>query len=136
MKRELLGLYSKIKENRVLITGSPQFDFHFKKGYYLSREELCGKIGIDPSRPYILYTAGMDRDFPEEYRHVQAIIKIIDSMEKQIKPQLVVRLYIKGISKEMKTLYDRKSDNVVFPPILWDEKWFTPKYEDLAIYTS
>jgi hypothetical protein len=36
----------------------------------------------------------------------------------------------------MKALSQKRIPNVVFPPILWEEKWFTPQYDDLAIYTS
>jgi hypothetical protein len=36
----------------------------------------------------------------------------------------------------MKALAARKQTDVVFPPVLWEEKWLTPMYEDLAIYSS
>jgi hypothetical protein len=36
----------------------------------------------------------------------------------------------------MRALSRKKIVDVIFPPVLWDEKWFTPMYEDLEIYTS
>jgi hypothetical protein len=78
----------------------------------------------------------MDRDFPEEVRHVRAIIDILNDLDLQTKPQLVVRTYIKGTSTAMKDLASEDHPGVVFPPILWEEKWLTPQYDDLALYSS
>jgi hypothetical protein len=136
MKRQLLGIYRQIRAEQVFVTGTPQFDFHFKPEFLLSRDELCRRIGLDPSRPFILYTTGVDQHFPEEHRTVQLVIDLLRKIPVQPKPQLVVRTYVKGTSPEMKALAARKIPDVVFPPVMWEEKWFTPMYEDLEIYSS
>ena len=136
MRDELLRLYPDLAPERVHITGTPQFDFHFRPAFCLPREELCARLGLDPARPFVLYTTGMDRDFPEEVRHVRAIIRILDQAQGPRKTQLVVRVYVKGTSPEMMALSHERIPNVIFPPILWEEKWFTPHYDDLAIYSS
>lgn len=136
MRKDLLRLYRKVTPDRVFVTGTPQFDFHFKDEYHLSREELCRRIGIDPKRPFILYTTGVDKHFPEEHRHVESVIRLLGEIEPETRPQLVVRTYVKGTSSEMLALAGREHPDVVFPPVLWEEKWYTPQYEDLAIYTS
>ncbi len=137
MHERLRSIYPFISAERIFITGTPQFDFHHKQDFWLTREALCQKIGLDPRRPFILYTTGMDLDFPEEYRTVEFIADTLEKIGIFPKPQLVVRTYIKGTSHEMKALAQRHLPDVIFPPLLWDEKWlFTPLYEDLAVYTS
>jgi hypothetical protein len=136
MRDELLRLYPSIVPERIHITGTPQFDYHFLPTFCLPREELYSRLGLDPSRPFILYTTGMDRDFPEEVRHVRTTIGILNEIDSPHRPQLVVRTYIKGTSPEMKALAAENLPGVVFPPILWDEKWLTPHYDDLALYSS
>lgn len=136
MRDRLLSIYPSIRPENVFVTGTPQFDFHFKPEFWLERPELCKRIGIDPQRPFVLYTAGIDCHFPEEYRTVEFIAKLLREIEIAPKPQLVVRTYVKGTSPEMKALAKRGLPDVVFPPVLWEEKWFTPMYEDLAVYTS
>ena len=136
MKRQLLGIYPKIRENQVFVTGTPQFDFHFKPEFLLTREELCRRIGIDPARPFVLYTTGVDRHFPEEHRHVRSVIRLLKDLDLHPKPQLVVRTYVKGTSPEMKAIAQENHPDVVFPPVAWDARWYTPAYEDLAVYTS
>ena len=67
---------------------------------------------------------------------MRTIIGILDQVEGPRKPQLVVRVYVKGTSPEMMALSHEHIPDVIFPPILWEEKWFTPHYDDLAIYSS
>jgi len=134
IKNDFLRIYPNIEPDRVHITGTPQFDFHFRDSYWLSREELAKRVGFDPKRPFVLYTTGIDRHFPEEHRTVQLVIDLLRKMPQ--KPQLVVRNYIKGISNEMRALTKSGHDNVYFPPMEWDEKWFIPTQEDQRILTS
>lgn len=136
MQDELLRLYPQIDSERVYITGTPQFDYHFLPEFCLPRKELYARLSLDPARPFVLYTTGMDRDFPEEVRHVRAIIALLAEYPAARRPQLVVRAYIKGTSPEMRALSAENLPGVVFPPILWEEKWFTPHEQDLTIYTS
>lgn len=136
MKQQLLSIYPRLDPDRVYVTGTPQFDFHFKPEYHLSREELAQKIGIDPARPFIFYTTGIDKHFPEEHRHVEFIANFLQEADLNPRPQLVVRTYVKGTSREMKALATRQLPDVIFPTVQWDEKWFIPAYEDLAIYSS
>ncbi|MBN1304035.1 MAG: hypothetical protein JXA13_06335 [Anaerolineales bacterium] len=136
MREQLLRLYPGVQSNQVHITGTPQFDYHFKPEFCLSRQELCDQLGLDSSRPFILYTTGMAHDFPEEVYHVETVINILEEYPRSERPQLVVRTYIKGNSPEMEALAKKGIPDVVFPPVLWDEKWFTPRPDDLSIYSS
>ncbi len=136
MRNQLLTIYPRIRPEHVFVTGTPQFDFHFKPEFWLEKEELCRRIGADPQRPFVFYTCGIDRHFPEEHRHVESIASLLQEVDLSPRPQLVVRAYVKGTSPEMRALANRNLPGVVFPPVLWEEHWFTPMYEDLAIYTS
>jgi hypothetical protein len=134
MRRQLLEIYPRIPENRVHATGTPQFDYHFKPEFRLPREELCRRIGVDPGRPFVLYTTGIDNHFFDEHLHVERVAKLLAGTPQ--KPQLVVRTYVKGTSAEMKALARRGLPDVAFPPVGWHERWHTPHYDDLAVYTS
>lgn len=136
MRRELLELYPEVGADHVFAGGTPQFDFHDKPDFELTREELCRQIGIDPGRPYILYTTGIANHFFEEHRHVEMVAEILSELDLPVRPQLVVRTYAKGTSPEMKALARRGLPETVFPAVAWDERFQTPRYEDLAIYSS
>ncbi|RIK53760.1 MAG: hypothetical protein DCC59_06105 [Chloroflexi bacterium] len=136
MKSLLLQQYPYLDPSQVVVTGTPQFDFHFKPEYKLSRAELCRRLGIDPARPFVLYTTGMDTDFLDEHKFIEAVIHILQEIALPLRPQLVVRTYIKGTSPEIQALASQKIPDVVFPPILWDRQWVMPLREDLALYSS
>ncbi len=136
MRRDLLRIYPHVTPDRVIVTGTPQFDFHFKPEFALDREDLCQRVGADPERPIVLYTAGMDTHFPEEHRTVEAVARIVQRLPMRPKPQLLVRTYIKGTSAEMESLAARKLEDVVFPQVLWTKRWLTPLYDDLAVYAG
>jgi glycosyltransferase involved in cell wall biosynthesis len=138
IKKKFLDIYPDVAPERVTVTGTPQFDFHFDPRFHLTREELCRRVGLNPSRPFILYTTGMDPDFAEEYRTVRAVIDFLQTLDETTRPQLLVRTYIKGNSKEMVALAEemRGHPDVIFPPILWDKQWVMPLEEDLYIYTN
>jgi len=65
---------------------------------------------------------------------VAFVADVIRRMKAYPKPQLVVRTYKKGTSEEMKRLAASPLPDVVFPEVLWEERWQTPLYEDLSIY--
>ena len=139
MAQQLFALYyPEISTQKIHITGTPQFDFHFNPKFQWKKEKLYNEIGLDIHRPYILYTTGMASDFQDEHRILNEIIKYLKEMEKSQRPQMVVRTYIKGTSKEMLKIansYKNDSD-IFFPPVLWDPVWIMPMSQDLYIYSN
>ncbi len=136
MKRQLLDLYPGIPEKTIHVTGTPQFDFHFDPQYILPRQELCALLGIDPARPFILWTTGVTFHFREEEKHIETVIGMLGKLGVKDVPQLVVRVYVKGLGEEMRAFSRRSFPDVVFPAAGWDERWATPRYDDLEMYTS
>ena len=74
--------------------------------------------------------------FQREHRHVELVIRLLETLDLPTKPQLVVRTNIKDTSPEMRELADRCPPDVVFPEVAWDERWHTPLFEDLTTYTN
>jgi hypothetical protein len=138
LKKQFLNFYPEVASTRVIVTGTPQLDFHFDPRFHLSREQLAQRVGLNPSRPFILYTTGRDVDFPDEHKIVMEVIRFVKALEMIPRPQLLVRTYIKGNSPEMVALAEEmKNDpDVVFPTILWDKQWLMPLHEDLYIYSN
>jgi hypothetical protein len=134
MKRQLTSIYRKVKPEQVHVTGTPQFDPHFDPALKLSREDLCRRIGVDPAHPFILWTTGIDNHYFDEHLHIEAVIPMLAELPGH--PQLVVRTYVKGTSRELKMLAARNLPDVVFPEVLWDAEHQTPRPEDLVIYTN
>ena len=135
IRRQLLDIYREIHPEQVLVTGTPQFDFHFNPKFYWSREEFCRRVGADPSRPVVLYSTGMANHIAGEPRLVEDLADRLRAMTDLGSPQLLVRIYAKGPQGIFDELKRRRPD-ILFPEILWEPAWLTPKIEDLHMLTN
>ncbi|QQS42012.1 MAG: hypothetical protein IPM63_03440 [Acidobacteriota bacterium] len=127
LKQQLLEMYPWVNENHVFVTGTPQFDFHFRSEFYLDRDEYCRQIGANPCRPLVFYATGMANHMPGEPEIVEQIADILKTMAAN--PQLVVRVYAKDRTGRFDDLKNRRND-ILFPEVAWEPAWFTPKAED------
>jgi hypothetical protein len=131
----LLEIYGSIKPDQVIVTGTPQFDFHFKPDFYWTREEFCSRVGADPSRPIVLYSTGMANHMPGEPRVVEGVADILKQMPELGPPQLLVRVYPKDRTGRFDDLKRRRAD-ILFPETPWEASWLTPKIEDIYLLTN
>ena len=129
LKDQLLEMYKWIKPDNVFVTGTPQFDFHFRSEFYLSREDYCRHIGADPRRPIVFYATGMPNHMPGEPEIVERIANGLTEYPPHLRPQLLVRVYPKDRSGRFEEMEKRRSD-ILFPKVAWEAAWLTPKYED------
>lgn len=129
LKKQLLEMYEWIHPERVFVTGTPQFDFHFRPEFYKSREEFCAEIGADPARPIVLYSTGMANHMPGEPEIVEQIADLLKDVSGDPAPQLLVRVYPKDLTGRFDQLKKRRKD-ILFPEIAWEAAWLTPKFED------
>jgi hypothetical protein len=135
LRDQLLNIYRFIKPEQVVVTGTPQFDYHFRPEFFWSREQFCDYVGADPARPIVLYTTGMANPMFGEPRIVEGIADVIRDMDGPVRPQLLVRVYPKDQTGRFEELKRRRPD-VLFPPVPWEPSWLTPKYEDLFVLTN
>jgi hypothetical protein len=69
-RREAIELHG-VPADRVIVTGAPRFDEFFQMRPSTSREAFCARIGLDPSRPLILYTCSSNFVAPREVEFVR-----------------------------------------------------------------
>ena len=129
LKSQLLEMYDWINPENVFVTGTPQFDFHFRPSFYQSREDFCSRNGADPSRPIVFYSTGMANHMPGEPEIVEAIADILKEYQGESRPQLLVRIYPKDLTGRFNEIKSRRRD-ILFPSIDWEPEWLTPKFED------
>ncbi len=129
LKKQLLEMYRQIHPDRVFVTGTPQFDFHFRPEYYQTREEFYAANGADLRRPLVLYTTGMANHMPNEPELVEEIADILSAVGGENPPQLLVRVYPKDLTGRFEKLKMRRPD-ILFQKTDWETAWLTPKFED------
>ena len=136
MKAELIKYYS-ISPDRVIITGTPQFDFHRNPKYYLTENDVKAKLGID-TRPYILYCANHHKLTPYEPELLKTIIDLFSNDEYLKDFIFVVRLHPMDDYSRWDNLFARHGN--IRKNIPWEHKelqpvfWGEPTLEDLILY--
>ncbi len=136
IRQQLLGIYPSIRPEQVFVTGTPQFDFHFRPELYWSREEFCARVGADPSRPIVLYSTGMDNHMPGEPLIIEDINRMLKEMTAFGSPQLLVRLYPKDRTPHRFDEVRQRNPDILFPEIPWNTNFYTPKFEDAPLLTN
>jgi len=129
LKKQLLEMYEWISPAQVFVTGTPQFDFHFREEFYISREDFCASIGANPAKPLVIYTTGMPNHMPDEPVIVEQIADVLKEFDETLRPQMLVRVYPKDLSGRFDELKRRRTD-ILFPTVEWEAAWLTPTYED------
>ncbi|MEQ1761678.1 MAG: hypothetical protein ABL984_00900 [Pyrinomonadaceae bacterium] len=127
LKRQLLEMYHLIRPEQVIVTGTPQFDFHFRPEFHQSREEFCRSAGADPEVPIVFYSTGMANHMPDEPRLVEQIADMLKDLSGA--PQLLVRVYPKDLTGRFDELKSSRSD-ILFQKTEWDPSWLTPRFND------
>ena len=83
-RREAVDLHG-VPDDRVVVTGAPRFDEFFALRPSTSREEFCARVGLDPSRPLVLYTCSSNFVAPRE---VEFVRRWIDELRASGEPSL------------------------------------------------
>lgn len=135
IRDQLLDIYSEIRPDQVFVTGTPQFDFHFRPEFYWTREEFCAHVGADPDRPIVLYSTGMANHILGEANVVEGLAVMLREMREFGPPQLLVREYAKGPRGTLDDL-KRSCPDILIPEIPWQHEWLTPKPEDNYLLTN
>lgn len=74
-KSELMRIDQSLTQDKITITGPPQFDFYFKDRFVMNEREWRNIKGIPLNRPIILYGANAKCWIPNE----QILVKYIDN---------------------------------------------------------
>ncbi len=135
LKTDLLRIYPEIAPQQVHVTGTPQFDFHFRPEFEWSRDEFCARVGADPSRPIVLYSTGMANHVIGEPWVAERIADLLLEMKESGPPQLLVRILPKGPQGHFDDLKRRRQD-ILFPEVKWERSWLTPTLDDVFLLTN
>ncbi len=131
---DLSRIYPRTSPAQIHVTGTPQFDQHFWPEFEWTREKLCELVGLDPYRPYVLYTTGMPNHMPGEPEFVE---RLADDLDREVGDdiQVLVRVYAKDTTGRFDELAHRRPD-IVFSPVLWEQRGRTPLREDGPLWSN
>jgi len=82
------------ESDQIDVIGAPAFDAYFGQDSVWSREELCGRLGLNPKRPILLFaTLGQMNLFMDETSTFETTMKAVRDGRIAGSPQVVLRLH-------------------------------------------
>ncbi|TAD86472.1 MAG: hypothetical protein EAY75_08220 [Bacteroidetes bacterium] len=133
IKNQLLDIYPNIANQQVLVTGTPQFTFHFDARKYSPREDFLAKLGLLPQEKYVLYSVGLSHNIPFEDVVAERIADMLPAIDPSLR--LVIRTYAKDPTKSFEVLAARRPD-IIIPPVTWIPQFQTPSEDDQVLFTN
>ncbi len=111
LKKELLEFYPVSRSVPVYVTGAPQFDLFLREDLYISREEFCGRYGLNPSLPIVLYALGSPNFIKEHPGAVEMAKRVVAGELGEV--QLLVRPHPAHSNIEMTQMFAPYAPRVV-----------------------
>jgi hypothetical protein len=139
MRKDLKHHLPSLPEDRIIETGSPQFDFHRRSDLEWSREEFNRRIGAGSGRALITWGANVEWLFPDEPDVVAGLWKAIRDGAIPGRPQLLVRVHPHDVADRFEAIRQECPGLLVQHPCshlngqYW---WFTPDVEELALLSN
>lgn len=90
MKDELLLLYPEISSEKVIIVGTPQFEFYFKDEFKVSKESFFAKHDLDLNKKTVCFSSN-DASSPYEADYLNDVCEQIASIPDADRPQILLR---------------------------------------------
>ena len=92
-EKELKDFHKQIENYQIMISGTPQFDYHKNESLIINRENFCSSINFNPNRKIILYSGVTISLMPYEDMLIEDFILSLRNNEVEFNPQLIVRLH-------------------------------------------
>lgn len=105
MKEQAVAIHGLAPE-RVSVTGAPQHDLYARERGFKEREEFFHGLGLDASRPVIVYTTGTEGTIPRE---PEVVARLWDALHAALgdEAQLLVRVHQLDAVERYATLQGR-----------------------------
>lgn len=91
MKEEMQLYYPEIKTEKVLVTGTPQFEFYLQKERVLSQEVFAEKYNLDISKKWICFSGDDVKTSPYDPQYLEDLAIAVNQIEEDKRPQILFR---------------------------------------------
>lgn len=104
MRDELSYYYPEIKEEQIVITGTPQFDFYKKEESLQSRAEFAKEFGLDPSKKWVCFSGCDVKTSPHDAAYLR---DVAEALKNESDIQLIFRqVPVEGVERYQEVLND------------------------------
>ncbi len=143
MKEEMQLYYPEIDPSKVVVTGTPQFEFYTQKNRIVSRENFAKNNKLNPNKKWICFSGDDAKTSPYDPMYLEDLAKSISKMNEVDKPLIIFRRCPVDYSNRYNTILNKYNDIIIAINPLWNipkegQNWgyVFPKYEDINLQVN
>lgn len=142
MKNELLKYYPHVKEEQVIVTGTPQFENHFNSDFKIEKKEFYNKYNLDLDKKYLCFSGDDITTSPNDPIYLKDTAEAIRRLnQKGHNLGVIFRACPTDFSSRYDAVLEQYSDIITPIKPLWkkiSDGWHTilPTKEDLVLQTN
>lgn len=141
MKRELEQFYPEISLDKIVVTGTPQFEFYSDQGLLESRLEFAQEHGLDASKLWLCFSGDDVYTSPYDPAYLKDLALQLVQAGLENEYQVVFRRCPVDVSGRYQSVIDQYQNVIVELPPLWNfnkEHWSSvyPSKEDNALLVN
>lgn len=143
MKNQQLKYQPFVKENQVLVTGTPQFEPHYDESILKSRTDFCKQYGLDPNKKYICYSGDDETTSPLDQYYLKDLAEAVRNLNKKRKEALhiIFRKCPVDLSSRYNFVLEGNKDIIISIDPIWQavgKQWneILPKKEDFELLVN
>ncbi len=137
MKDEMKTYYPEIEEERVILTGTPQFEFYLDKSRIITREDFAKQYGLDVKKKWICFSGDDFTTSPYDQMFLNDVAESLYSEKDRI--QIIFRRCPVDFSSRYDEALNAFKDFIIPIDPIWNVQsetgWvgYFSKYEDLNL---
>lgn len=138
MKRQALAYYPTVSESQVIVTGTPQFDYHRNPRFLWSRQDTLKALGLPADARYFLYGGGPPALTPDEPQLIEMLYRRMQADDPLKDYWLVIRHHPLDNARRWAALDGQPHVAISHP---WDSHssdllWSVPLEDDMGLLVS
>ena len=141
MKEEFQKFYPEINKEKIIVTGTPQFEFYNKKNNILTKEAFFKQNSLDLNKKTICFSGDDELTSPYDPIYLKDLCEEILNNGYADKLQILFRRSPVDLTGRYNDILEKYKDIVIFLEPLWSndtKHWTTlyPYYEDIKMLTN
>jgi len=141
MKDELSFLYPEISKEKIVITGTPQFEFYSEEKRKITRDNFAKLYGLNPSKKWICFSGDDEKTSPNDPKYLEDLAAALYTIDDLNRPQIIFRRCPVDISDRYNTVISKYAEIITTIEPLWNTStkgWGAvyPKQEDINLLVN
>ncbi len=141
MKNELESFYPEIEPSKIIVTGTPQFEFYKNEKHIIPKPEFYKTYGLDANKKTICFSGDDVKTSPYDPQYLNDVASAIVNENRQHDYQIVFRRCPVDVSGRYDWVIKKFPDLIIEIPPLWNynnDVWSAvyPTINDVSLLVS